>query len=181
MTASRPSGANVGGAVEKSRRSRMSRSSRRDARSRSLRGHVRAHGRARQPQAVPGHPVHARRRSPKRRSAPTTRAPRWCTSTRATTTARPRSRPATFARDQGGGAEALPDHPQLLDGHDPRRRAEQCTYIRESRPEIAALNMGTMNYSKYSREAEGVRLRHGLPEHVREDHQAARGDERGRA
>jgi uncharacterized protein (DUF849 family) len=29
--------------------------------------------------------------------------------------------------------------------------SEQCTYIRESEPEIAALNMGTMNYSKYSR------------------------------
>ena len=28
--------------------------------------------------------------------------------------------------------------------------SEQCQYIRESRPEIAALNMGTMNYSKYS-------------------------------
>jgi len=27
---------------------------------------------------------------------------------------------------------------------------EQCQYVRESRPEIAALNMGTMNYSKYS-------------------------------
>ncbi len=27
---------------------------------------------------------------------------------------------------------------------------EQSTYIRESRPEIAALNMGTMNYAKYS-------------------------------
>jgi uncharacterized protein (DUF849 family) len=27
---------------------------------------------------------------------------------------------------------------------------DQCTYVRESRPEIAALNMGTMNYSKYS-------------------------------
>ncbi|HEX9294468.1 MAG TPA: 3-keto-5-aminohexanoate cleavage protein, partial [Polyangiaceae bacterium] len=27
---------------------------------------------------------------------------------------------------------------------------EQKTYVRESRPEIAALNMGTMNYSKYS-------------------------------
>jgi uncharacterized protein (DUF849 family) len=26
----------------------------------------------------------------------------------------------------------------------------QCDYIRKSRPEIAALNMGTMNYSKYS-------------------------------
>lgn len=29
--------------------------------------------------------------------------------------------------------------------------SDQCSYIRESRPEIAALNMGTMNYSKYSR------------------------------
>ncbi|MCI4354853.1 MAG: 3-keto-5-aminohexanoate cleavage protein [Thermoplasmata archaeon] len=28
--------------------------------------------------------------------------------------------------------------------------SQQCTTIRESRPEIAALNMGTMNYSKYS-------------------------------
>ena len=28
--------------------------------------------------------------------------------------------------------------------------SEQSTYIRECRPEIAALNMGTMNYSKYS-------------------------------
>jgi 3-keto-5-aminohexanoate cleavage enzyme len=28
--------------------------------------------------------------------------------------------------------------------------SEQCTYVRESKPEIAALNMGTMNYSKYS-------------------------------
>jgi len=27
---------------------------------------------------------------------------------------------------------------------------EQCTYIKESRPAVAALNMGTMNYSKYS-------------------------------
>ncbi len=28
---------------------------------------------------------------------------------------------------------------------------DQCTYVRESRPAIAALNMGTMNYSKYSK------------------------------
>jgi 3-keto-5-aminohexanoate cleavage enzyme len=28
--------------------------------------------------------------------------------------------------------------------------SDQATYIRESKPEIAALNMGTMNYSKYS-------------------------------
>ncbi len=29
--------------------------------------------------------------------------------------------------------------------------SEQCTYLTESKPEIGALNMGTMNYSKYSR------------------------------
>jgi 3-keto-5-aminohexanoate cleavage enzyme len=29
--------------------------------------------------------------------------------------------------------------------------SEQCAYLEGSRPEIAALNMGTMNYSKYSR------------------------------
>ena len=28
--------------------------------------------------------------------------------------------------------------------------ADQCTYLRESKPEVGALNMGTMNYSKYS-------------------------------
>jgi 3-keto-5-aminohexanoate cleavage enzyme len=28
---------------------------------------------------------------------------------------------------------------------------DQCAYIRQERPEIAALNMGTMNYSKYSK------------------------------
>ncbi len=30
--------------------------------------------------------------------------------------------------------------------------SDQCSYIRESIPEIAALNMGTMNYSKYSKQ-----------------------------
>ncbi len=29
--------------------------------------------------------------------------------------------------------------------------SDQCAYIKESRPEIAALNMGTMNYAKYSK------------------------------
>ncbi len=29
--------------------------------------------------------------------------------------------------------------------------SEQCTYIRESQPEIAAMNCGTMNYAKYSK------------------------------
>ncbi|HMJ15997.1 MAG TPA: 3-keto-5-aminohexanoate cleavage protein [Polyangiaceae bacterium] len=33
--------------------------------------------------------------------------------------------------------------------------SEQCTYIREAVPEIAALNMGTMNYSKYSKQRKG--------------------------
>jgi uncharacterized protein (DUF849 family) len=33
--------------------------------------------------------------------------------------------------------------------------SEQVAYVRESRPEIAALNMGTMNYSKYSPKRKG--------------------------
>jgi 3-keto-5-aminohexanoate cleavage enzyme len=32
---------------------------------------------------------------------------------------------------------------------------EQCAYIRQSRPAVAALNMGTMNYSKYSDKRKG--------------------------
>jgi len=33
--------------------------------------------------------------------------------------------------------------------------SQQCGYIKKSRPEIAALNMGTMNYSKYSSQKKG--------------------------
>ena len=33
--------------------------------------------------------------------------------------------------------------------------SDQCTYIRESRPEIAAMNAGTMNYAKYSKKRKG--------------------------
>jgi 3-keto-5-aminohexanoate cleavage enzyme len=33
--------------------------------------------------------------------------------------------------------------------------SEQCTYIKASRPAVAALNMGTMNYSKYSEKRKG--------------------------
>jgi uncharacterized protein (DUF849 family) len=33
--------------------------------------------------------------------------------------------------------------------------ANECAYIRESRPHMAALNMGTMNYSKYSKTRKG--------------------------
>jgi 3-keto-5-aminohexanoate cleavage enzyme len=53
--------------------------------------------------------------------------------------------------DQGGDAGALPPHPQLFDRHDPRRRERAVRVHPREPPEIAALNMGTMNYSKYSR------------------------------
>ena len=55
---------------------------------------------------------------------------------------------------------------------------EQETYVRECRPEIAALNMGTMNYSKYSRARKAFDFRHGLSQHLRKDRQAPPGDER---
>ena len=56
---------------------------------------------------------------------------------------------------------------------------EQCTYISESRPADRRPQHGHDELLEVLREPEGVRLRHGLPEHLREDHQAARGDERG--
>jgi 3-keto-5-aminohexanoate cleavage enzyme len=58
--------------------------------------------------------------------------------------------PATFARIK---AEVRARSPIILNfstGTIIDDVSEQCTYIRESRPEIAALNMGTMNYAKYS-------------------------------
>ena len=38
-------------------------------------------------------------------------------------------------------------------------KRERLSYVPATRPELAALNMGSMNYAKYSADAEGVRLR----------------------
>ncbi len=89
-------------------------------------------------------------RSPKRPSAPTTPAPRSCTSTRATTTARPRSARRSSRRSRRRSRKRCPILLNFSTGTIVDDVTEQCAYIRESRPEIAALNMGTMNYSKYS-------------------------------
>ncbi len=46
-------------------------------------------------------------------------------------------------------------------------------YLRACRPEVAALNMGSMNYAKYSRSRKDVRLQDGLREPLRRDRRAA--------
>ena len=52
----------------------------------------------------------------------------------------PTFEPADLRGDQGGGAQALPDHPELLDGHDARRRqstrsnTSRTVQARRSRP-----------------------------------------------
>ena len=46
-------------------------------------------------------------------------------------------------------------------------------YLRACPPEVAALNMGSMNYAKYSRAAQGLRVQGGLREPVRRDHRVA--------
>ena len=51
-------------------------------------------------------------------------------------------------------------------------------YLRACRPEVAALNMGSMNYAKYSRSRKTVRLQDGLRQPVRGDRRAVGGDER---
>ena len=58
--------------------------------------------------------------------------------------------PATFARIKEEMRKRCPIILNFSTGTIVDDVTEQCTYVRESRPEIAALNMGTMNYSKYS-------------------------------
>ena len=59
--------------------------------------------------------------------------------------------PATFARIKEEVRKRCPIILNFSTGTILDDVTEQSTYIKESRPEIAALNMGTMNYSKYSR------------------------------
>jgi uncharacterized protein (DUF849 family) len=58
--------------------------------------------------------------------------------------------PATFARIKEEIRKRCPILLNFSTGTILDDVTEQTTYIKESRPEIAALNMGTMNYSKYS-------------------------------
>ena len=58
--------------------------------------------------------------------------------------------PATFARIKEETRKRCPIILNFSTGTILDDVSDQCTYVRESRPEIAALNMGTMNYSKYS-------------------------------
>jgi 3-keto-5-aminohexanoate cleavage enzyme len=59
--------------------------------------------------------------------------------------------PATFARIKEEVRKRSPVLLNFSTGTTLDDVSDQCTYVRESRPEIAALNMGTMNYSKYSK------------------------------
>jgi uncharacterized protein (DUF849 family) len=58
--------------------------------------------------------------------------------------------PATFAKIKEEIQKLCPILLNFSTGTILEDVSEQCQYIRESKPEIAALNMGTMNYSKYS-------------------------------
>jgi 3-keto-5-aminohexanoate cleavage enzyme len=58
--------------------------------------------------------------------------------------------PATFARIKEEIRKRCPIILNFSTGTMLEDVTDQCTYIKESKPEIAALNMGTMNYSKYS-------------------------------
>ena len=62
----------------------------------------------------------------------------------------PTFNPATFAKIKEEVQKRCPVILNFSTGTILEDVTEQCTYIRESKPEIAALNMGTMNYAKYS-------------------------------
>ena len=57
---------------------------------------------------------------------------------------------------------------------------KRLAYLRELRPEVGALNMGSMNYAKYSARRQGLRLQGGVRELVRHDPGAAGRDGRVR-
>src|SRR5512139_496574 len=58
--------------------------------------------------------------------------------------------PATFARIKEEVRKRSPIILNFSTGTVLEDVSDQCTYLGQSRPEIGALNMGTMNYSKYS-------------------------------
>jgi 3-keto-5-aminohexanoate cleavage enzyme len=58
--------------------------------------------------------------------------------------------PATFAKIKDEIQKRCPILLNFSTGTIFEDVTEQCRYIKESRPAVAALNMGTMNYSKYS-------------------------------
>jgi uncharacterized protein (DUF849 family) len=62
----------------------------------------------------------------------------------------PTTSPAVFARIKEEVRKRCPVLLNFSTGTITEDTTDQCATIRESRPEIAALNMGTMNYSKYS-------------------------------
>lgn len=62
----------------------------------------------------------------------------------------PTFNPATFARIKEEVRKRSPIVLNYSTGTILEDVSDQTTYIRESKPEIAALNMGTMNYAKYS-------------------------------
>ena len=59
--------------------------------------------------------------------------------------------PATFAKIKEETRKRCPIILNFSTGTIVDDVTEQCAYVKESRPEIAALNMGTMNYAKYSK------------------------------
>ncbi len=59
--------------------------------------------------------------------------------------------PATFAKIKEEVRKRCPIILNFSTGTILDDVTEQCAYVKESRPEIAALNMGTMNYAKYSK------------------------------
>jgi uncharacterized protein (DUF849 family) len=63
--------------------------------------------------------------------------------------------PATFARIKDEVRKRCPVLLNFSTGTITEDVTEQCGYVRGSRPEIAALNMGTMNYAKYSEKKGG--------------------------
>ena len=117
------------------------------------RHHVRDLRRDRQPRPVPGDPLHAAGVRAPRRGGSSTRAACTSTSTRARPDGTPSYEVEDFVairdaiRGEVGDAAII----NFSTGTVGVPVAKRIAYLEAGRPEVAALNMGSMNYAKYSR------------------------------
>ncbi len=128
---------------------------------------------------VPRLPLHARRRSARRRSAPTTQGASVVHIHARNDDGTPTFSPATFARIQEEVTKRSPillnfSTGTIFDDVSEQMHLHPREPTGDRRPQH-----GDDELLEVLREAEGLRLRHGLSEHVRQDREAALGDERG--
>ena len=111
---------------------------------------MRRHRRGHHQEAVRGDPLHAPSRSARSAGAPTRPAPPSCTCTGAATTGSRRTTQPIFEAYKREIEARCPVIINFSTGAVGLTKEQRINHILKTRPHIGALNMGSMNYAKYS-------------------------------